>query len=856
VITEGEFKALAITQAYRDGKISIPAIAHPGLSYIRDEWAQALRSRGVSTVILAYDSGARPSKDGLLQLAPEEVWTIRHGQRLADAGLDVRALRLPLSPGQQKADLDSFILDHGAPRLQYLIDTAPSLRDYHRSLSRGLLAAANLPHPNAYPTRRPRPQRLQAAQELPAIARERPISLDEARATIAERVQNHALCGQGFLVLAHPPGTGKGHNTMRGLDAYRQAQSEPGQIVWTALRKEQIRDQQGLELVALHGRNPGNCHRYSEAQVLTQKGYSVREALCRRRCPHVSYCNYLQQFSQVADFFAPTPLLQATGWWKEAGVLVLDEFDPARLTRITSLTSADIAAMGRACDCPYARTILRWLTISLAAATDRRLSGGLLIAELDAVARGEGLNLATTLAAACDNLPPEDHQVMLPGFPQGAGLLEYEALPPNYSAIIISRLAHEQRLCVAGAQFTSRFELSEGRLTLFLRIDHLINQLAAPEQPKIILDATVHAQLLRHIFPDTPLHIERPTIAGGAQVVQVITRDWAKSTLRGDRRSIWYAEVAAQIRPNRPTLVVCTLECEDGLRASLGAAGHVQAVVTHYGALRGSNQYKGYDVILAQIYHPNLDAVIYQARALFADEAAPLDEQIITAERILTGADGAQWSVQVPTFRDGRLAALLENRREAEMVQCAMRGRPLDHPEAQITLLFGLPLPGLTPTVVREGGSSPESNIGRQEAVKHKLIEAARELLSAGTRTISVESLAEAASTSAGTVRKYWGYLADTLRLRASYQIRVEAPLSGRRFRTYQRMILSQRGRAVPQQPVPSTVQEAQAPEWGGTTDYARNEPHVTRVICGTRCIRRTSFRYRSFDQLRITGPP
>jgi hypothetical protein len=854
ILTEGEFKALAVTQAYRENRLSAPAIAQPGLSYIREEWAAMLRDRGVRTVILAYDSGPRPIRDGVLQLASEETWAIRHGQRLAAAGLDVRVLRLPLAPGQPKADLDAFILERGAPRLQHLIDTAPSLRDYHRALPRSLVTAAKLPLPQTYPTRRARPQRL--SMPAPAAEKRQTISLDEARAGIFRSVRDHTLAGQGFLVLAHPPGVGKGHNTMLGLNAYKNSHSAPGKVVWTALRKEQIRDQQGIELTQLHGRNPSNCYRHNEAQVLSAKGYSVRETLCQRRCTQVNHCAYLRQFGQDADFFAPMPLLQATGWWREAGVIILDEFDPARLTRIVNLTSADMATMGRGITCPHAHAVLRWLGFALATTADRQLSGDLLIAELEMAAHAEGLDLTTTLASAYAGLPPEESQLMLPGFPQGAGLAEYEALPPNYLAIIIARLAREQRAHMAGSPFTSRFEISGGRLTLFLRIEHLIAQLANPAQPKVILDATVSAPLLRLIFPDAPIQVERPNIAGGSRVVQVITRDWAKSTLRGERRASWHAEVAAQIRPGRPTLVVCTMECEQGLRTALDAAGHTQAVVAHYGALRGSNAFKGYDVILAQIYHPNLSAIVHEGRALFADDGKPINEQIITTERILEDSTGARWAVQVPTFSDERLAALLENRREAEMVQCAMRGRPFDHPEAQITLMFGLPLPGLTPTTVREGEVSPESNLGRQQQVERTLIAGATKLFNEGKRCISIDDLALAADVSAGTVRKYWNYVATRMNLRCGYQSRHDVLPPGGQQRVYRRMILFRRGRVVPSQPEPTP--KVEQPEIGNAKPIplARNKLYTTRVFHRFYVPHRSFYRYKSCNQTRSTGPP
>lgn len=59
----------------------------------------------------------------------------------------MRVLRLPLAPGVTKADLDEFTLAHGSARLQRLIDAAPSLNAYHRSLPQGLLKQAHLPSP-------------------------------------------------------------------------------------------------------------------------------------------------------------------------------------------------------------------------------------------------------------------------------------------------------------------------------------------------------------------------------------------------------------------------------------------------------------------------------------------------------------------------------------------------------------------------------------------------------------------------------------------------------------------------------------------------------------------------------------
>jgi hypothetical protein len=318
----------------------------------------------------------------------------------------------------------------------------------------------------------------------------------------------------------------------------------------------------------------------------------------------------------------------------------------------------------------------------------------------------------------------------------------------------------------------------------------------------------------------------------------VVGNDWAKRSLTygsaeqvARRCTRWYDAIGDQIRPGRPTLVVCTRDWVEQVRNALAARGHRDVVVAHYGALRGSNAYHGYDVLLAQVYHPNLDALVRDGRALFADDPTPLDERMITQERILRDATGAAWRVETPTFRDPRLAALLEQRREAELLQCALRGRPFDHPEVQITLLFSLPIPGLPPTLIVVTPPGPASNGGREQACKATLCAAAQHLLATGIRVIDVALLAAAAQASVVTVRRHWRHVAARLHLTMVTRRRsVAMPRGG--VRHYLRKVLVRRGRRVPEQPAPPCVERPvtlckPAP----TIDQARRRSFITRVI-------------------------
>jgi hypothetical protein len=589
--------------------------------------------------------------------------------------------------------------------------------------------------------------------------------------------------------------------------------------------------------------------------TLAAKGYSVKDALCARRCPFVDRCAYLRQFGQEGDFFAATPLLKATSWWAGAGVVVLDEFDPTCLINHVHLDSADLAAMSRAHpQAPAVQAVLRWVALVLATTTDRSLSGALFLAALDRQAAHDGVCLRDHVATALAELPPATEQNLLPGLPNGATLADYQALPPSHTAALLNQIANEVQLLHAGRRVTSRIEARGGRLELYSRFEHLIEQLARADQPKVILDATANADLLSALFPATPVRVERPTLTGAMRVIQVVGRDWAKSSLKcrdlatADRRHArWVDDVVSHIRPGRKTLVVCTLEREEELRVALAERGHTDVLVAHYGALRGSNTYKGCDVILAQVYHPNLDAVVCEGRALFADDGELLDERIVVAPRLLRDATGATWRVQVPTFADSRLAALLEQRREAELLQCALRGRPFEHPDVPITLLFSLPIPGLTPTLIIEASQSAASNTGREAAVKARLCAAAQHLLDQGVRVIDVNRLARTAETSSVTTRKHWLHVAARLHLRSVTRRRsTTMPHGG--VRHYERMVLIRRGRMAPSEVAPrieaptvtvaageGTSEAAACP----MSDQARKKRSIARLIVHSRPLRR-----------------
>lgn len=195
--------------------------------------------------------------------------------------------------------------------------------------------------------------------------------------------------------------------------------------------------------------------------------------------------------------------------------------------------------------------------------------------------------------------------------------------------------------------------------------------------------------------------------------------------------------------------------------------------------------------------------------------------------------------MHVPTFADSRLQALLAASRESELLQAALRGRPLDHPDAQITLLFGLPLAGLSPTEITEAEASSTSNAGRQARALTAILAAGQRLLDAGQRTLTVRDLAEAAGVSAVTIREHCHTIATHLHLRSrQHQRTALMPKGGRRV--YQLLVLVKKGRRVISRagtPLaslsPTLRNEAEGNDslLGGMTDQACNIDSIMRLI-------------------------
>lgn len=171
ILTEGEFKADLVCQRWEEGKLSMPAAAQPGISYMPEDYLDALAGK---CVYLVYDSEKR--KNAFVP-SPGEAYTIRAGEAMTGLGLQrqitkleyrfkkskdddekgdimgqlaslrpqlaavkargitVFVVRLPRAVDQAKVDIDGFLLagnpDEQAAAFQQLIDKATPFAQWY-----------------------------------------------------------------------------------------------------------------------------------------------------------------------------------------------------------------------------------------------------------------------------------------------------------------------------------------------------------------------------------------------------------------------------------------------------------------------------------------------------------------------------------------------------------------------------------------------------------------------------------------------------------------------------------------------------------------------------------------------------
>ena len=229
----------------------------------------------------------------------------------------------------------------------------------------------------------------------------------------------------------------------------------------------------------------------------------------------------------------------------------------------------------------------------------------------------------------------------------------------------------------------------------------------------LVLDGTASPEILRAFIPDLEVS-EEIRVERNALVVQVTDRTFYRGSLVKSAPSyspdLWkevcgFIERTAQTSSR--TLVVTNkrvrrqLTGEDAERLPIsGKFG--DADIAHFGNLRGSNEFKDHDaVIILGRDEPNVEAAEQSAMAIWYDTKEPIKRipqsgphlNYPKERRAYSTRDNSHRRVEVSVHPDRRVQAVVQQAREAEMLQAIDRLR-LIHAERQKTvyILCNIPL--------------------------------------------------------------------------------------------------------------------------------------------------------------------
>jgi hypothetical protein len=382
----------------------------------------------------------------------------------------------------------------------------------------------------------------------------------------------------------------------------------------------------GRENGGEEGRAP--CQRWREARDLARKGLPIYTNLCQRKsdgrscqCPHFAGCEYIQarqaayssRFvilvhshlglewgATAADRFydeedeGDGPERQCHFNPKQSNILICDEDPTASLVEEAKLSLEDIRGIGED------------------GLGEKILAGLFHSGELLTYLRDQGVSEDQLREAAGGARTAERSrgQILSPEVGDGdVAHAAHSARPLVRLSRILERLADELACGRAGASYSL---LSDG--------DGFIAQGRRPwvfdNQRLLLLDGTANATILRQLVPQLQ---NRPEIRvrRNAKVIQVRDRTFYRGSLvekapAGEDGAKWrlkarlaavtdfIAQVAKEGRTlvvtNRPVRCALTKENPDArLPISAPCAG---ADVAHFGAIRGTNEFKDHDIVI------------------------------------------------------------------------------------------------------------------------------------------------------------------------------------------------------------------------------------------------------------------
>ena len=481
----------------------------------------------------------------------------------------------------------------------------------------------------------------------------------------------------------------------------------------------------GRDQDAEKGRAP--CRRWQEARTLGEKGLPVYSNLCQRRrgkdtleCPHFQDCEYIRSWRGARDarFVILVHAYLGLGWDSDSYARLSARFDLDN-EQDESLLFNPAEMANIVCDEDPTQSLVEKTEFEKAAL--RSIADGLgelILAGLNAPngllthLRGNSVTHETLRAAAKTQRAAERRKGRIadPSKPNGG-------LEPKQQLIRISRVLERLADEMASGREGQAYSL------IAAGGDRLIAQGRRrwPFQARLlVLDGTASPEILRTFIPDLAVSDEI-RVERNAFVVQVTDRTFyrgslLKSTEAGEEADRYdpdrWKEVCGfigRIAQGSRTLVVtnrgvrCQLTGEDDKTALPISAKCGDADVAHFGNIRGSNEFENHDaVIILGRDEPSVADAERSAMAIWYDTKEPIE--LIPRDhngrlnyprqlRPYVTQDGSVTTERVACHPDPRVQAVVEQIREAEMLQAIDRLR-LIHSDRRKTvyILCNIPL--------------------------------------------------------------------------------------------------------------------------------------------------------------------
>lgn len=271
-------------------------------------------------------------------------------------------------------------------------------------------------------------------------------------------------------------------------------------------------------------------------------------------------------------------------------------------------------------------------------------------------------------------------------------------------------LSQEADEALAGRPCINRVRVTNDGLVL------LVRRIPRQLPPHVIwCDATGDPRLYRHLF-GRPIAMLRPRVKLRGKVFQVYASLNNKGSLLDGTERTAVAAAAVPDGPERKTVAHLNDEKWQKLRKQVAQIikrggykrpvrisykGMVEHLTTdadpndsgYFGAQRGTNKFENCDcLIVVGAQQPTTLAIVDTAAQVFHKRTTPFDTTWNTFDRSYAGQP---WSWPIGGFwNDPDLQALLEQFREAEILQAVHRARPIRYP-IDVWLLTNVPIPDL-----------------------------------------------------------------------------------------------------------------------------------------------------------------